>query len=267
VVAALPRAPRCPALSQRARGLWIATLGAGPAATASALDDPRFSRARPYLAASPLAAVVLGDVHVLAAAQPEPFDAWVAIDATGDADPIARAIAEQITRLGHQPATAAIAARLHTARTGASQLVVRLAGPVDGDLAAAARLLLAVADDPERRARPAAFACPPSGTGAGVVLCTDGTRYRVGSLAAELSAIIDTGRPAPVVVNGSVTGLRLAAAVRELGLEAGDVIVATAGRLVTSRKMLADWIAHTRSETTVTVRRGTAEAVLEFAER
>ncbi|TMQ08976.1 MAG: hypothetical protein E6J90_05940 [Deltaproteobacteria bacterium] len=266
VIAALPRPPRCPALSQRAPGLWIATLGAGPAATGG-LDDPRFARARPYLLASPIAAAVLGDVHVLAAAQPEPFDAWVAIDVPGDADPVARAIAEQITRLGHEPATAAIAARVHAARTAPGQLVVRMTDPGDGDLAAAARSLLAWADEPGPRAPPAAFACPASGTGATVIVCSDGTRYRVASLASELSAILDTGRPVPAVASGSVTGLRLGAAVRELGLDAGDVIVAMAGRVVTSRKMLADWIAHSRGETTVTVRRGGTEAVLQFAER
>ncbi|HEY6175981.1 MAG TPA: hypothetical protein VIX73_16120, partial [Kofleriaceae bacterium] len=59
----------------------------------------------------------------------------------------------------------------------------------------------------------------------------------------------------------------LDAAVRDLGLEAGDVIVAMAGRLVTSRTMLADWIAHARGTTTVTVRRGSSETVLQFAER
>ena len=109
-----------------------------------------------------------------------------------------------------------------------------------------------------------AFPCPAPVPG---ITCTGGTRYRVGSLAADLSPITTTGRPTPVVTSGSVTGLRLGAAVSELGLLAGDVIVAMAGRLVTSRMMLTDWIAHARVETTVTIRRGATEAVLQFAER
>ena len=68
------------------------------------------------------------------------------------------------------------------------------------------------------------------------------------------------------MANGSIAGLRLAGAVRELGLDPGDVIVAMAGRIVTSRKMLADRIAHARGETTVTVRRGGADTVLDLAE-
>ncbi|HEX8112582.1 MAG TPA: hypothetical protein VF516_32855, partial [Kofleriaceae bacterium] len=108
------------------------------------------------------------------------------------------------------------------------------------------------------------FACPALGPD---LTCTGGTHYRVASLAAGLVPIIAAGRPAPVVVNGSITGLRLGAAVPGLGLQAGDVIVAVAGRLVTSRTMLADRIAHAGAATTVTVRRGAEEAVLQFAER
>jgi len=267
VVAALPRPPRCPALSQRAPGLWIATLGAGPSTRAAAvLDDPRFARARPYLETSPIAGVALGDIHVLAAAEPDPLDAWVAIDVPGGADAIARVVAEQLDKLQREPSTAPVAARLHTSRPGPTQLVVRLTGPLDGDLAAAVRTVLAQVDVAADHAPPAqaAFTCPAPATG---ITCTGGTRYRVASLPADLSPIVTTGHPTPIVANGSVTGLRLDAAVRELGLEAGDVIVAMAGRLVTSRMMLTDRIAHARGETTVTIRRGATEAVLQFAER
>jgi hypothetical protein len=279
LLAALPRPPRCAALSQRAPGLWIATLGAGPPAqAASVLDDPRFARARPYLTASPIAAVALGDLHVLAAAQPDPLDAWVAIDAPGGADAVAQAVAAQIARLEREPKTAALAGRLRTSRPAPTQLVLRLTGaptgaspgsPVessDGELAVAARLALAWADAAaDRRAAPAAaFGCPAPVPD---ITCTGGTSFRVASLAADLAPILTAGRPAPLVIHGSITGLRLDAGVRDLGLEAGDVIVAMAGRLVTSRTMLADWIAHARLATTVTVRRGAAETVLQFAER
>lgn len=267
VLAALPRAARCPALSQREPGLWIATLGAGPAGSAALLDDPRFARARPYLESAPIAAAVLGDVHVVAAAQPDPLDAWIALDVPGGGDALAQAIASLTARLAREPAAAAVAAQLRTTRPGPSQVVVRLTGPLDGDLAAAVRTGLTWADTaaPRPPAAPA-FACPDP---AGAATCIDGkgTSYRVGSLAGDLAAIVTVGAPSPLVVNGSVAGLRLGAAVRDLGLEAGDVIVAMAGRLVTSRTMLADWIAHARVATTVTVRRGSSEAVLQFAER
>jgi hypothetical protein len=275
LIVALPRPPRCAALSQRAPGLWIATLGAGPPAQgASVLEDPRFARARPYLTGAPIAAAVIADVHVLAAAQPDPLDAWVAIDVPGSAEAVAQAVAAQIAQLVHEPGSAALADKLRVERPDASQLVVRLSGAAPatpapassaGDLAAAVRAGLAWAD--AARARPPAvppFRCPAPGPG---VTCAGGTRYRVASLAADLVPIVGAGRPVPVVVNGSVTGLRLGAAVPGLGLDTGDEIVAVAGRLVSSRTMLADRIAHARAAITVTVRRGAEEAVLEFAER
>ena len=271
VLAALPRPPRCAVLSQREPGLWIATLGAGPAApTAPLLGDPRFARAQPYLESSPIAAVALADVHLVAAAQPDPLDAWVAFDVPGGADALAPAIATLIARLEREPATAAFAARLHTTRPAPGQVVIRLTGPLD-DLAPAVRTALAWADAPEPRAAAApSFACPDAAAAlvAGVT-CVAGndTRYLVASLAENLAPIVRVGHPTPVVVNGAITGLRLDAAVAELGLLAGDVIVAMAGRMVTSRTMLADWIAHARVKTTVTVRRGAAETVLQFAER
>jgi hypothetical protein len=282
VLVALPRPPRCPALSQRAPGLWIATLGAGPPAQgASVLDDPRFARARPYLTGAPIAAAVIGDAHVLGAAQPDPFDAWVAIDVPGSADAVAQAVAAQIAQLTREPGAAAVAGGLRIERPAASQLVVRLsavpvpstapaggppAGPADSELAIAVHAALAWADAERDRGPPAgpAFRCPAPGPG---ITCDGGTRYRVASLAADLVPIVAAGRPAPVVVNGSITGLRLGAAVPGLGLDAGDEIVAVAGRLVTSRTMLADRIARARAALTVTVRRGAEEAVLRFAER
>jgi|SRR5882672_2614712 len=277
LLVALPRPPRCAALSQRAPGLWIATLGAGPSAQdASVLDDPRFARARPYLTGAPIAAAVAGDVHVLAAAQPDPFDAWVAIDVQGSAEAVAQAVAAQIAQLAREPRTAALAGKLRIERPDASQLVVHLsgapapsavppAGDAGGELAVAVRAALAWADAGRDRGPPAGppFTCPAPGPD---ITCTGGTRYRVASLA-DLAPIVAAGRPAPVVVNGGITGLRLGAAVPGLGLDAGDEIVAVAGRLVTSRSMLADRIGRARAAITVTVRRGGEDAVLQFAER
>jgi len=258
-------APRCAALSQREPGVWIATIGAGPSAQAtSVLDDARFARARPYLTSAPFAVVSLDEPHLLATAQPEPLEAWLAVDAPGRAQDIERAIADHVARMQRDPATAALAAHLRTSRASDDQVVVRLEGPVDGDLAVAARALLAGLDE---HARPAAarFACPTPA--APDIECTGGTSYRVGSLRTELASIVTAGRPAPIVANGLVTGLRLEAAVPRLGLDAGDIVLAVAGRLVTSRAMLADRIAHARGEAGLTIRRGTTEKVLQFAER
>jgi hypothetical protein len=76
----------CPELAKVAPGLWIATVGqAAPVDRhASAWASPRWARAQPYLVDAPLAfAAELHDRHVIAAAQAEPFQAWVAIDRPG----------------------------------------------------------------------------------------------------------------------------------------------------------------------------------------
>ena len=175
--------PRCAALSQREPGVWIATIGAGPGAQAtSVLDDARFARARPYLTSAPFAAVSLDDPHLLATAQPDPLEAWLAVDAPGHAQDIERAISDQLARMRRDPATAALAAHLRTSRAGDDQVVLRLEGPLDGDLAVAARALLAGL---EEQARPAAapFACPtPAAPDIECSGGTSGTSYRVGSL-------------------------------------------------------------------------------------
>lgn len=256
--------PRCAALSKREPGLWIATIGAAAAANAgSVLDDPRFARARPYLQGAPIAGVSLDEPHLLATAQPDPLEAWVAIDAPGNGDAIEQLVAEQVARMQQDAATAAVASRLRASRTGDAQVVVQLDGPVDGDLAGFARTTLAWLDG---RARPAAasFRCPPPGTD---IACSNGTSYRVAALRTDLWPIVADGRPSPIVTHGLVTGLRLEAAVERLGLAAGDVIVAMGGRLVTTRAMLAERISHARGATTVTIRRGITETVLQFAER
>lgn len=257
--------PKCPALSQREPGLWIATIGAGPAGAASSvLDDDRFARARPYLTTAPIAAVSLADPHALAAAQPDPLEGWLAIDAPGQARAIEHTLAEQVARMRRDPSTAPVANKLRIARTDDDQVVVRLDGPVDGELAVAARAMLVGF---EERVPPvaASFVCPAPA--APDISCTGGTSYRVRSLPDALSGIVRVGQPVPIVSNGLVTGLRLRVAVAELGLAADDVVLAVAGRLITSRAMLADRLAHARGEVSLTIRRGTTEKVLQFTER
>jgi hypothetical protein len=264
VLVATTADPRCGALSQRAPGLWIATIGAGPAAAAPPVrDDARFARALPYLRTAPIAAVALGigDAHAIATAQPEPFEAWLAIDAPGG-DEIEQAVQTQIDKLRGDPSAAAFAGKLQTSRAG-NQVVVRLASAPDLDLVAAARTVISWAED---RTRPdtARFTCPDPGPDTN---CSNGTTYQLGRLREELMMIIDTGQVTPVVESGVVTGLRLGAPVPHLGLDAGDVVVAVDGRPISSRAMFQRLVPRARGETTVMVRRGTTEQVLHFVER
>ncbi len=253
---------KCPALSKVEPGLWIATVGAGGVATGtSVLEAPALARARPYLESAPIAAVSLGRANVLATAQPDPVEAWLAIDAGANADRIEKRVRELLSKMTLDPSTRAIAARLATERKGA-QIVVRLA-PGDGDLAIAARTVLGWTEERARTAS-SAFACPAP---TAAITCTGGTSFRVGSIAGDLAPLVSDGKPTPIVANGTVTGLRLESSVAQLGLETGDVVIAVGGRLVTSRAMLADQIQRAKGTTTVTVRRRTSETVLHFDER
>jgi hypothetical protein len=267
----------CAALSQREPGLWIATIGAGPDASAtSVLDGERFARARSYLRTSPIAAVVLGDARIIAAAQPEPLEAWLAIDVAGAAGAagagstspawaIADAITEGIGKLQADPSAAALAANLKVSRPGDTQVVVALDDAAGVDLAAAMRTALGWVDQ-RARPDPARFACPAESTGS-VIACSNGTSFQVASLGRALGPIVAGGQVAPVVTDGAVTGLRLGAAVDALGLTIGDVVVAIDGRPVVSRAMFLQLLAQAHTEVTVTVRRGTTDKDLHFVER
>jgi hypothetical protein len=266
--------PGCAALSQREPGLWIATIGAGPRrAAGSVLDGEPFARARSYLRTSPIAAVVLGDARMIAAAAPEPLQAWLTIDVPGvpaagspsPAETIAHGIAAQIDKLRADPSTAALAANLALSRPAASQVLVALDDGPGIDLAAAMRTALGWI---EQRARPdpARFVCPAEAIGS-TITCSNGTSFRVPTLGRTLALIAGDGRLEPVVTDGAVTGLRLGAPVDAFGLVAGDVVVAIDGRPVGSRTMFLHLLAQARIEATVTVRRGTTESDLHFVER
>ena len=262
-------APICPALSQRAPGLWVATIGAPAAApgagATSVLDDDRFARARRYLRTAPIAAVVLGvgDARAIATAQPQPLEAWLAIDTSGapSGDALEQAVKLKIDQLQGDPQAAGLAARLSTSRAG-DQVVVRLDHADDVDLAAAARTMIGWADPHGGpRTRPDTACADPARGG-----CLDAATVTLRRLRDELLLIVSAGQAAPVVDSGAITGLRLAAAVPHLGLDAGDLVVAVDGRLVSSREMFARLLPQGR-EVRLLVRRGAADRVLRFVER
>lgn len=153
VTIAIASPPSCPALSQREPGLWIATIGAGPAVQAhSVLDDARFARARPYLTSAPIAAAMLGDLHAIATAQPEPLEAWLAVDvpparAAGSAAPGAAGVG-----VAAGPGTAGLGtAGSGTAGSGAAGSGAAGAGAAALEQALARRIAT-LASDPATRA-------------------------------------------------------------------------------------------------------------------
>jgi hypothetical protein len=253
-IAIATRTPvKCRTLSRLDDGIWVATLGDGliRAGDASVASDARFARARPYLGRAPIAlAAELAGGQVIATAQPQPLEAWLAFDADSPATATAAETRarDHLARLAKDPATAPLAG-IGVTRVG-SQVKATLAGAPDGDLGLAAKAVLAR----EREvAAPPPIGCPTQATPP-VVECKAAT-FRVPpgvELAAELPL-------AAVVSNGTLVGFRLGRPLAPLGLVAGDLIVAVDGRIVTALDPVRAAFAQGAS---FTIRRGRTEGVV-----
>lgn len=260
------RAPvTCQGLSRIGDGMWVATLGAGkPATTTSVLDDPEHTRARSYLATAPIAAsIVLPGAKALATAGSEPLEAWLAIDTLEEAS----ALAEQkvrgvVDRLARTDVTAPFAQRIEISHEG-SQVIARLTGPVDADLAVAVRRALELYRSPH--ARPAAaFECPPLGPP--LVGCAGGTELTVTSLFSAIEPLANA-QLTPVIENASVAALRLETPIASLGLRSGDLLLAIDGRHLTSVSQLGQLLVRSRGTVAITVQRASVTASLRITER
>ncbi len=283
VVISTRAAVTCPELSKIGDGLWAATLGAGApthgvsmgaspstgtvgasSPPGSVLDTSSHARARSYLTQAPLAAsIVLPGVKVLATASSEPLEGWLAIETVD----IASALAEQkvrgiVDRLARTEATAAFAAAIAISHDG-SQVIARLTGPVDADLAACVRTVVDWYSAPSVRTA-AGFVCPPLGPP--IVGCANGTSLTVTSLAAALEPLI-AAEASVVIQNQRVAWLRLDVAVPSLGLRRGDLLLAVEGRHLTSPAQLGEQLRLARRATTVTIQRDAVTATLQVAER
>jgi hypothetical protein len=201
---------------------------------ASVLDAGRFERARPYLLASPIAAAIArAGGTIVAAAQPEPLDAWLVFDTTPSLAEAAHArIAGAVAQLAKRPVTGPFAQHVEVTRTGA-QVRATLHGPVDADLALAVRLAI---DELEPVAvPPEPWPCPPPTFP--VARCAPGPVFTVTSVVEALRPL-QAQRLEPVIGNTRVRGLRLTGAVPALGLLAGDVLVGVDGRPLGERAQL-----------------------------
>ena len=256
----------CPALSQLDDGLWIATLGAMHPAPpgASVLDDPAHARAHEYLLRAPLATEVLvPGARVVATAGIDPLEGWLAIDV----DEATSALAEQklrgiVDKLARTDATAKLADRITISHEG-PQVIARLAGPVDTDLATAVRAALAILEAPSERPH-ATLVCPTLAPP--IVGCAGGTALTATSLAAALAPLASV-KVTPIIENERVASLRLDAPVPSLALRAGDLVLAVDGRRAASAQQLAELLDHARGTVVITLQRDAATAALEVTEQ
>lgn len=244
-------AATCPGLAIDADGVWIASSGVAPGE--GALDADRFARARSYLLEAPAAVVAeiwSPRATLVAVAQP-PGGSWATIDAADGADLEQRVHAW----LGD------LAPRVRLARRG-NQLVLR-AERIDGEAAARATDAVASALVPGLHAPPARLELPCPARG--LVDSCSGARWRVESLRLLLTAVAAAAVD-PVLVDGHVSALRLAADVRALGLVAGDEIVAVSDHPITSETQLHEVAAVARVHAVLGIRRGGAVGLIDLIE-
>jgi hypothetical protein len=251
---------RCPALSRIGEDVYVATIGGGALAADrdhSVLAASVWERARPYLVQEPIAlAAELPELRVVAVAQPDPLDAWLAIDAV-DAAAVALRTQDVLDRYRAQ--SSELAAKLKLSRTG-TQVKIEATHLTTDDLVRVLTGALRVAEGPA--ALPAAFTCAAPGNG--VVSCRDGTSYKVASIAAIVHGLA-AHRSAPVIGAGDIIGLRLLDDAPPL-LHADDVILGVdSHRIETSEQLarLADTLGHTAA---VAVRRDGRDAIFELSE-
>jgi hypothetical protein len=250
----------CPALSNIGPELYVATIGGGALSDRkeSVLEDPQWARAREYLLHDPIAiAAELPGRRIVAVAQPDPLDGWMAIDA---ANPTA--VEAQINELvAHWRATsnAQLATKLRNTRKGA-QVLVRI-DPLDvDDLVALATDLLRSQDAVAETNLPA-LVCPPLDEN--IKSCKDG-QLAVGSVQWALLAMTNVDM-VPVVAGGDIAGLRLVGDAHLL-LHAGDIILGVNNRRLTTKQQLSAFMTDPGKTADVAIRRDGLDLVIRLSE-
>lgn len=252
VIATTGTPPHCPALSRVSDDLWVATTGDATVARAeeaSAFAVSRWSRARGYLADAPISlAIDLGALHAVAAAQPHPLEAWLAVDAPADA---AAAFERAARARLAQPAFK----KLELAHRG-DQIVVTASHLESDDLVALAPALLDALDPPPHPEPAPDVPCPRE-----VLRCIDASHYEVMSIP-DFFLFLDVGGK-PVVAAGQVIGYRLDADSASF-LRRGDIVLGIDGRPVRSAEELRVLGKMPRRQVTLAFRRDGRDRVVQI---
>jgi len=252
----------CAAFSKLGADRYVATIGGGSVVSdrkQSVLGDTQWRWARDYLLTNPVAiAAELPAKRVLAVAQPDPLDGWVAIDSL---EPTT--IDRELNELGarwRSEGKMQLGTKLKTSRSGA-QVVVRLDKPDVDDLIALVDDLARNANAP-REARLPAFVCPPEGDT--VKSCKNGTALVVPSTKRALTAMTD-GELEPFVAGGEIVGLR---AVHDASLvvRAGDVILGLDTRRAASAQQLQAMVANAGPNAALAIRRDGVDMTVTVSE-
>ncbi|HSD86615.1 MAG TPA: hypothetical protein VLB44_03845 [Kofleriaceae bacterium] len=251
----------CPAMSNVGPDLYVATIGGGLLSDGkkSVLKDPQWARAREYLLHDPIAiAAELPGRRIVAVAQPEPLDGWMAIDAANPTE-VEAEINELVARW-RRTSNAQLANKLRNTRKGA-QVLVRIEKLDVDDLVALTTDLLRSSDAAAETKRPA-LVCPPLDDN--IKACKDGSQLTVGSVQSTLLAMTDIDM-APVVAGGDIVGLRLVADAPRL-LRAGDIILGVNNRRLTTKEQLSAVLTDPGKKADVAIRRDGLDLVIRLSE-
>ncbi|HUS31581.1 MAG TPA: hypothetical protein VMZ53_23910 [Kofleriaceae bacterium] len=252
----------CPALSKLGSDRYVATVGGGSLVTdrkQSVLGSSQWEWAHDYLLTNPLAiAAELPAKRVLAVAQPDPLDGWVAIEAL-EPTTIEKSLNELAARWRSE-GKMQLGTKLKTSRAGA-QVVARLDKPDVDDMIALITDLTRNADAPPAQAPPA-FACPPPSDL--VKSCTQGTAFVVTSTKRALESMTKT-ELALLIDNGDVAGLR-ASRDAALVLRAGDVVLGIDSHKVGSPEQLQLLIAKAGPTAALAIRRDGVDTTVTLSE-
>lgn len=252
----------CAALSKIGGDRYVATVGGGSLVTdrkKSVLASPQWEWAREYLVSNPVAiAAELPAKRVLAVAQPDPLDGWVAIDAL-EPTTIDKELGELGARWRSEGKTQ-LGTKLKTSRAGA-QVVARLDKPDVDDLIALVNDLSSSAPPPRAQAA-SAFACPPVSDL--VKSCSQGTSFVVSSTKQALASMTRTDLTV-AIANGDIAGLRVERDA-PLILRAGDTILGVDSRRVGSPEQLASLVESAGPKVGLAIRRDGVDTTLILSE-
>jgi hypothetical protein len=224
----------------------------------SVLGDPQWEWAREYLLSNPIAiAAELPARRMLAVAQPEPLDGWLAIDAV-DATAIDKQLGELSARWRSEGKP--IGTKLKTGRTGA-QIVAKLDQPSPDDLIALVSDLVATADLPADTAGPA-FDCPKLDI---VKSCNRDGRQLIVTSTPDVLAAMTNAPMEPVVDNGDIAGVRLTEDAAVL-LKKGDIIIGIEGNRIHTKDELLQHMKLSGRKASLGVRRGGVDVAVTVSE-
>ena len=252
----------CDALSKLGGDRYVATIGGGSLVTErkqSVLGDPRWAWARDYLLSNPVAiAAELPARRILAVAQPDPLDGWVAIDAL-EATIVDKELNELAARWRSE-GWSQLGTKLKTQRSGA-QVIARLDNPQVDDVIGLINELAHVDSPP---AKPPAFDCPAAGDL--IKSCDARTHKLVVTSTKQMLESMTRADMEVVIDSGDIGGLRLVADAKQI-LHKGDIVLGLDSRRVGSQEQLDGMVAAIGKTAALAIRRDGVDLTVSISEQ